>query len=430
MATANSDSLTTVTTLSDLYKKTNTDVQVALKRVTEEYNWLDEYPDEMIEASGNEMRLVLDVNLAYGGSFIPDAGYEDMGATAAPTHGTLAISQFNKRFYYTGLAKALDSRARAGMIQRQTQYQAIKAIEILGNKIGVSSYGFTTGTVAVVKDTESSSTTHTSVTIYRGFGSTLVSGTPTTATNTYMNVLFRVGEGIALIRSGSIVEFGTITASPGTAGVGTINFTTNGTCTPTAGDLIVYANSVTGATLSETDQNRWQPGWLDILTSSSLHGLATSSAQNWQAGYANVSGGRMAWSTQEAMANGLWNKGGVKMNKAIYSQGVRRDILAGERAAIRWDSSNFDWDADFGTKGFKYMTSQLVPPGFFIGWNDQCIGRKYLSDKPDYDAGPGIFSIDKVQDRSAWASSFDFFFIRACNNRAGTGYASSLTEAP
>lgn len=427
MATAFSDSITTVTTLADLYKKTNTDVQVALKRVTEEYNWLDEYPDEMIEASGNEMRLVLDVNLAYGGAFIPDGGYEDIGATAAPTHGTLSISQFNKRFYYTGLAKALDSRARASMIQRQTQYQSIKAIEILANKIGVSSYGFSTGTVAVVEATGSSGTTHTSLAIKNAFGSTTVAG-GTTAQDTYLSNLFRVGEGIAFIRSGSLVEFGTITASPGTAGVGTIDLTTNGTMTPTVGDLILYANATTDATLTATDQNRWQPGWLDMLTSSSLHGLATSSAQNWQAGYANTAGGRMTWATQEAMANGLWNKGGVKMNKAIYSQGVRRDIIAGERAAIRWEGSNFDWDADFGTKGFKYYTSQLALPGFFIGWNDQCVGRKYLSDKPDYDAGPGIFSIDKVQDRSAWASAFDFFFMRICNNRAGIGYASALTE--
>lgn len=427
MATAQADTITTVSTLSDLYKKTNTDVKVALKRVTEEYNWQDEYPDELIEASGNEMRLVLDVNLAYGGSFLPDGGYEDQGATAAPTHGTLSISQFNKRFFYTGLSKALDNRARAGMIQRQTQYQAIKAVEAIGFKIGVSSYGFTTATVAAVKTTESSGTTHT-IAIKNAFGSTLVAG-GTTAQDTYLCTLFRAGEGIAFIRSASLVEFGVITASPSVAsGVGFIDLTTNGSMTPTANDLIVYANSVTDATLSATDQNRWQPGWLDMLTSTSLHGLSSTSAPNWQTGYANTSGGRMSWATQEAMANGLWNKGGVKLNKVIYSQGVRRDIIAGERAAIRWEGSTFDWDADFGTKGFKYHTSQLALPGFFIGWNDQCVSRKYLSDRPDYDAGPGIFTIDKVQDRSAWAAAYDFFFIRICDSRAGIGYASSLTE--
>lgn len=429
MATGFSDSITTVASLSDLYKKTNTDVKVALKRVTEEYNWLDEYPDELIEASGNQMRLVLDVTPASGGVFIPDGGYEDQGTTAAPQHGDLSISQFNKRYFYTGLNKALDKYARAGMIQRQTQYQSIKAIEALAFKIGVSSYGFSTGTVAVVEATGSAGTTHT-VALKNAFGSTLIPG-GTTAQDTYLCKLFRPGEGIAFIRSGSLVEFGTVTASPSTSsGVGFIDITTNGSMTPTLGDLILYANAVTDATLTATDQNRWQPGWLDILTSASLHGLATSTAQNWQAGYANTAGGRMQWATQEAMANGLYNNGGVKLNKVIYSQGVRRDIIAGERAAIRWEGSQFDWDADFGTKGFKYHTSQLALPGFFIGWNDQCVARKYLSDKPDYEAGPGIFSIDKIQDRTAWAASFDFFFMRVCNSRAGTGYASNLAEQP
>lgn len=428
MATAFSDQITLVSSLDDLYKKTNTDVKQAIKRVTEEYDWLDEYPDEMIEASGNEMRLVLDVNLAGGGGFIGDGGYEDQADTPAPTHGTLSISQFNKRFIYTGLSKALDTRARAGSIQRQTQYQAMKAVEAIAFKMGVSSYGFTTGTVSVVKTTGSSGTTHT-VALKNAFGSTTVPG-GTTTQDTYLSNLFRAGEGIAFIRSSSLVEFGTVTASPSVAsGVGFIDITTNGTMTPTAGDLILYANAVTDATLTATDQNNWQPGWLDMLTSSSLHGLATSSASNWQTAWANTAGGRMAWETQEQMANRIWNKGGVKMNKVIYSQGVRRNIIAGERAAIRWEGSNFDWDADFGTKGFKYMTSQLALPGFFIGWNDQCVSRKYLSDKPDYDAGPSIFTIDKLQDRSAWAAAYDFFLMRICDSRAGTAYSSNLTES-
>lgn len=427
-ATAFSDTISTVSSLDDLYKKTNTDVKQGIKRITEEYDWQDEFPDEMIEASGNEMRLVLDVQLSGGGAFIGDGNYEDQADTPAPTHGTLSISQLNKRFTYTGLSKALDTRARAGLIMRQTQYQAMKAIEAIAFKIGVSFYGFSTGTVAQVKTTESSGTTHT-IAIKNAFGSTAIAG-GTTTQDTYLNTLFRAGEGIGFIRSAALVELGTVTASPSaSSGVGYIDVTTNGTMTPTVGDIIVYANAVTDTTLTATDQNNWQPGWLDILTSSSLHGLATSAASNWQASTADTSGGRMAWARQETMANNMWNKAGMKLNRVIYSQGVRRDIISGERAAIRWDSSNFDWDADFGTTGFKYHTSQLALPGFFIGWNDQCVSRKYLSDRPDYDAGPSIFTIDKLQDRSTWAAAYDFFLMRICDSRAATGYDSNLTES-
>ena len=70
----------------------------------------------------------------------------------------------------------------------------------------------------------------------------------------------------------------------------------------------------------------------------------------------------------------------------------------------------------------------LAPPGMFIGYNKDASCKKVLSDKPDYEGGPEIFSLDKVQDKAAVAASYDFIYARVCNNRAGMGYASSLTE--
>ena len=427
MATGNSASYTTVSTLSDLYKKTNTDVMVALKRKTEEYEWFDDFPDEQITPSGNENRIVLDVQYQHTSAMIPDGGYEGQTTTVAPQHGTFTFVQMNQRYSFTTLAKAFGDKARAGQIQNQVLYSSIKAVESIAFSVGLQTYGFSTGTVAVVKTTGSSSATQV-IPIKNAFGSTLVAG-GTTAQDTYLSYLFRGTPEIALIRAGAIVEFGAVTASPSaSSGVGFIDVTFNSSITPTVADLIVFANAVTDATLTGTDQNRWPVGLLDQLTSSSVHGLATTTAANWAAGYANTSGGRMSYATQEAMANGLWNNGGVKMNRVIYSQGVRRDIIAGERAARRYDSSEFDWDGEISTSGLKYMTSVLAPPGFFIGWNNMASCKKVLSDKPDYEGGPQIFSLDKVQDKAAVAASYDFIYARITNNRAGMGYASSLTE--
>ncbi len=430
MATNASPTYTTVSSLSDLYKKTNTAVKVALKRKTEEYDWFDDYPDEAITPSGNEMRIVLDVQYQTGTAMIPDGGYEAVVGTVAPQHGTFTFVQMNKRYSFTTLEQGFDKRGRAGMIQQQTLYSSIKAVEGMARTIGLQTYGFSTGTVAVVEATGSSGTTHT-VALKNAYGTTLIAG-GTTAQDTYLSSLFRPGEGIAFIRSGSLVEFGTVTASPSVAsGIGYIDITTNGTMTPTVGDLILFANAVTDATITATDQNRWPVGFLDELTSSSVHGLATSTAANWAAGYTNTSGGRMSYAVQEAMINGLWNNGGVKMDRVIYSQGVRRDIIAGERAALRYNnSSDFDWDGEIGTKGIKYMTSVLAPPGFFIGWNSDAYSKKVLSDKPDYEGGPSMFELDKVQDRGAYAASYNFIYAKIATNRAGTGYASSLTEQP
>ena len=411
-------------------KKTNTDVKVALKRKTEEYDWFDDFPDERIIPSGNEMRIVLDVAYQTGGAMIPDGGYEDSVSTVAPAHGTFTFVQMNKRYSFTTLQKGFGSRGRAGYIQEQTLYSSIKAVERIARLIGIQTYGISTATVAVVGTTNGPASVMTGLVLKNAFGSTLVPGTAA-ADKLYITNLFRPGDLVAIIHSAAILEFGTVVASPAAAGTaGAIDVTWNSSITATANDLIVYAAAVTGATLNETDQNRWPVGMIDGLTSSSVHGLASTSQANWAAGYTNTAGGRMAYATQEAMINGLWNNGGVKMNRVIYSQGVRRDIIAGERAAMRYDnSSDFDWDGEIGTKGIKYMTSVLAPTGMFIGWNDECIAKKVLSDKPDYEGGPNIFSLDKVQDKGAIAASYDFIYARVWTNRAGCGYASSLTES-
>jgi hypothetical protein len=432
VATPNAPTITTVTSLSSLYKKTNTAVKVALKRKTEEYEWFDDYPDELITPSGNEMRIVLDVMYQPDTTaMIPDGGYEAQLTTVPPQNGVFTFVQANFRYSFTTLEQAFDKRGRAGMIQQQTLYSAIKAVENFARKIGKQTYGFSTGTVAVVSATGSAGTTQNGVQLKNGYGSTLIPG-GTVASNTYLSGLFRNGDPIALIRGGVLVEFGQVTASPSIAsGVGFIDTVFNASITPTANDLIVPAAAVTDATLTATDQNRWPVGFLDGLTSPQVHGLATSTAPNWKAGYANTAGGRLSFQAQEALINNLWNNGGVKMNRAIMSQGVRRDVIAGERAALRYnDNTKFNLNGDISTDGVKYMTSVLAPPGMFIGWNNDCIGQKLLSDKPDYEGGPSMFDLDKVQDRGAYAASYNFVYARIWTNRAGTGYLANLTESP
>lgn len=428
MATAQSNDLTTVANLKELSKKTNSDVMTGIKVNTEEYDRFDDVPDEDIVWSGNEMRLVFDLSHEVGVSMIPDFGYEAVLGSVTPNTGTLTPVQMNKRYAFSTLAKQYDKSGRAGFIKRQIAMQANKAIQAIAETIGLQTYGFSTGSIWKVQTTGSSGTVHTDIAIKDAFGSTLIAG-GTTAQDEYQTGLLRAGEGVAFIRSGSISEFGVVVASPGAAGTaGTVDITTNATFTPTADDIILKANSVTGVTLSETDQNRWPVGLLDALTSASVHGLATSTNANWAAGHAGTSAGRMDWARHEKMANNLQNLGGVRMNRVTYSQGVRRDIIAGESAAKRYDSGQFDWDNDFKKKGTQFFTSRLVPPGFYIGYNNEVYRKKAMSDKPAMSGGPDIFSLDKIEGRGGFAASFDFVYLRAVNNRRGMGYESGLTE--
>lgn len=431
MATGQVPTITTVNSLADLYKKTNTAVKVALKRKTEEYDWFDDYPDELITPSGNEMRIVLDVMYQPDlTAMIPDGGYEAQLTTAPPQHGIFTFVQANFRYSFTTLNQAYDKRGRAGMIQQQTLYSAIKCVENFARKIGKQTYGMSTGTVALVAATGTAGTTSNGVQLKNAYGSTLIPG-GTTASNTYLSNLFRNGDPIALIRAGALQGFGSVAASPSLAsGVGFVDLTWQVSQTPTVNDVIVPAAAVIDNTITATDTNRWPVGFLDGMTSASVHGLATATAPNWKSnGY--TAGGRFGYPLQEWLINQIWNNGGVKTDRLIMSQGVRRDVIAGERAAMRYnDKTDFNLNGDIGSDGIKYMTSVLAPPGMVIAWNSECITQKILSDKPDYEGGPSMFDLDKVQDRGAYAASYNFVYARIWTNRAGTGYLANLTEQP
>ena len=420
--------MTTVSNLSELHKKTNTEVMVGLKRKTEELSWFDDLPDLKLIPSGNEMRLVLDVTYQPDtAAMIPDGGYEAVQTTQAPSHGTVSFVQMNARYSFSTLYQAFEKKGRAGMIQKNVTYSAVKAIENFARKIGLQTYGSSTGTKAVVKTTGSAGAVQTGIALKNAFGSSLVPGSAS-ADQTYLSSIFRVGDPVAIIRASAIVEFGTVVASPSTgSGVGFIDITFNSSITPTANDLIVAAAAVTGNTIAETDTGRWPVGMFDVIGSGALHGLSGTGNQ-WNVGYSDTTGGRMSFVRKEALANALWNQGGVKMNRMIWSQGVRRDAIAGERGSMVYESSSTNLDGDIGVKGVKDYTSVLAPTGLVFGWNNEVLTKKALSDLPDYESGPSIFELDKIQDKGAYSASFNYVYLKACTNRSGVGYLSSLQE--
>lgn len=427
-ATSIANVVTTVANLSDLHKKTNSEVLVGLKRKTEELSWFDDLPDLKLIPSGNEMRLVLDVTLQPDtAAMIPEGGFEAVQTTQAPSHGTVSFVQMNARYSFTTLYQGFEKKGRAGMIQQNVTYSAIKAIENFAHKIGLQTYGFPTGTKAVVAATNGAGAVQTGIQIKNAFGSSLIPGTAT-ADKTYLSTLFRVGDPVALVRVATVQDYGTVVASPSTgSGVGFVDITFNGSVTPTLGDLIVSGAAVSDAALTGTDTGRWPEGFLSITGSGSLHGLSGAGNQ-WNVGFSDTTGGRMSFVRKEAMANGLWNQGGVKLNRVIWSQGVRRDAIAGERGAMVYDSSSTNLDGDIGIKGVKDMTSILAPTGMVFGWNNECITKKALSDLPDYGSGPSIFELDKIQDKGAYSASFNYIYLRAVTNRSGVGVLSGLQE--
>lgn len=428
MATGNTPAYTLSSAETAIYKKTNTDVMEAIKAFTEEYAWADDTPDLRITPSANEMRLVLDVNYESGVASIPEGGYEAEATSVAAQVGTLTPIQLNARYSFSILYQDgwNNGAGKQGQIENQVRFQALKKMQAVQERFGQQFYGFSTGTAAQVHTTGSANATQTNIRLKNAYGTTLIAG-DTTNGAAYLTGLFRPGDGIALIRSAAIVEFGYV-VGPGSSGNGYLSAVFNASVTPTADDIIVFANAVTDATLAGTDYNRWPTGLLDQTTSASLHGLATSTSANWAA-YQDTTGGRWSVAKQQKMIQTIMNNGGVKMNRMVMAQGVMRDVEAGESAARRYSPSDaYDLDAKFKAKSVQVLDSRLSPPGIVFGWNDKVSTKKMLSDKPPAEGGPDIFSTDKVQDRSLVQASLNFIYFRACTNRAGMAIASGLTE--
>lgn len=431
MATGNTSVATTVTTVGDLYKKTNTNVKTVIKLQTEEATWFREFPKEAIVVSGNENRIPIIVLQPLPAAAIPDGGNERIMHTPAPTHGSFLPIQYNVRHGFTGLAQAYDNRARAGMIENQLDYQANMSGYSFGFSIGLSTYGTSVGTIAQVKTTGSSNATQV-IPLKNAFGTnTFVPGGDAGVQDTYLCTIHRVGAWIALIRSAAIVEFGKITASPSaSSGVGYIDVTFNSAITPTANDLIVYAMADGDSTITGTDYNNQAYGFTDFLTASAPMGVSSTSYPLWVPGSALTTTQRFSFAVKERMQNETWNASGQKLDRWIIGQGVRRDAIAGELGARRYDSSDVDLEGDLKAgKNEKYLYSQLALPGTVLGWNRNAITKVELSDQPADEASRSIFKLDKVQGKSQTAAYYDYFYQRLLVNRGATAYATNLTSA-
>lgn len=431
MATGFNSSAATVSSLAQLQVKANTDVKIATKLFSEELDWFRKYPKENIVVSGNENRIPLVLTKSRLPAWLADGGNESNMTTPAPTSGTFMPTQMNKRHGYTGLAQALETSSRGAFIESQTTFQANMSGYSFGRGVALSTYGTSVGTLAVVRTTQGASATQV-IPLKNAFGnSTFVAGADGGGVqDTYLSSLFPLGGKIALIRSGAIVEFGTITAAPSaSAGQGYIDVTFTSIITPTAGDLVLSAEADGDSTITGTDYNNWSLGFTDILLSDSVEGQTTTSYPAWAAGSAQTAAQRLSFVVKRRMKQDCFNASGMTINRFIMPQGVERDAIAGELGARRYDGSEVDIEGSLKAgSGEQYFTSQTALPNTLIGFFDRAVSKITLSDIPDEEMGKSQFKLDKVQGKSQIAASYDLFQQRVVSSRGATGYAANLTS--
>lgn len=421
---------TTVTTsgtdVNKIWRKVQGDLYEGMNFFSEEFGNMERFvPDTYdIDISAREITVPVDLNEEVGVAAIPEGGYEAVASSVNVEEVTLGFTLLNARFSASVTARILDERHRAAELKRQIVFQGMKKMQALARTWSDMVYGYSTNILALT-DTDLSGTSDT-LTLYNGLNDSTIAGS-TAATGNYIANLFRVGERIAALNAGSLATnaLGEITAI--TAGANpTIAVTWDGsTSESTNGLQIVLANSVEGSTIAATAYNRGIVGYLDLLKSTSVHGTSSSSVPNWSIAGSDTSGGRLSGVRLRAAKDALRRYSPMKPDFALLDEGVHRDLIDLERAALRFsDPFALETDGDVKSKDLAIRSSWRVPPGYAIVGSKKAFARLDIMPKP----GQGFAWGDghKMENQSGYLFPVDFLTGTFCKSRKAFFYFSGL----
>ena len=412
---------TTSSDLEEIWRKVQTKLMQGMKFMAEEWENLEDLKKFDVAWSSREILVPLDLQEGYGVASIAEGGYEARPSTPEANELSLSWVLFNKRFTHTLTSHWIEQRSPRAQAENNLKYMGAKAIQALGTNFADYHYGYSTGYLATTT-TVATATSGQAYTLATGYGDSTVTSAAFIADK------FKVGDAVALVRSAALVTngIGVITARSLTTP--SITVTWNGSVTTVSGDYVVKANSLANTLLADTDYNRGLVGKLDMLKTASVHGLSSSTNANWAAGYADTSGGRLTGMRIRKAVQDIGNAGGGKVDRMDIDQGVERDMIGQQLAAVRYaDTSSMELDGSVKYGGIKFNATERVPPGYAIPYVSKSVRRMQLLPKPEQ--GPAWGMGEKIQDRSAYVFSLDFPLAQVCLNRGNMGYFSGLTSA-
>jgi len=408
------------TDVTKIWRTVQTDVQQGLNFMSEEWEMMEDIKKFKVDWSSRSITVPLDITEGSGIANIPEGGYEAYPTSPAPQELTLSWVLMNGRFTVTKTVNWIRENTPNAMMEDQMRYQALKKVQDLGRHYSDYFYGLSTGYLATTTTaTSASSGTYTLAT---GYGQSTI---PDAA---FIASKFKVGDRVALIQSGALVTsaLGTITAV--TAATPSIAVTWAGSVTSTSGDYVVKANSLENTTIAGTDYNRGMVGLLDMCLTASVHGLSSSSVANWSVAASDTTGGRLTGVRLRKAMQAIKNDGGGTVDRVYIAQGVERDMISLQNAAVRFsDPNSMELDGSVKYGKVKFHATKRVPPGWAFPVASKSIKRLSLLPKPD--GTPMWDDGEKIPDRSAYVFSIDFPCATVCLNRKNLSYFNSLTES-
>lgn len=388
MATATTVITTSGTSVSNLWRIVQGELAQGLQFDNDEWDMVDDFvPPEDLPFSARSVTIPIDMREGAGIASIPEGGFEARESSPNAREITVTMQQFNGRFNASRLAMYADKPA--AQVEKQLKYQGAHKIRDLSRHFSDYFYGVSNGYLAQASATQTQTTM--TITLQGGYG---VAGI---TDGTFLANKFKVGDWVAGINGGALVtnaigEITAVTTAP------RIVVVFNGSTTITSADYIVKANSKGNTTLAHTDYSRGLVGMVDITTTASVHSLSSATDANWDVAYSDTTTGRFNGLEVIRAEDEIRNEGGGKVTHILIDQGVRRDWINYERAALRFsDPMSMETDGSIKSKGRKIIPSKRVPPGYVYTFDKSALSKWTLLPKPDgkFNWGDGKEYIDE-----------------------------------
>jgi hypothetical protein len=421
---AQSNSVTTAASLNKFWRKVQGDIAKAFahgKRAEKQV--FDSLPAFEAPYSAYEVTFPLDLAERGGVASLADGGFMAKPSSVNAVEATVSAQHFNARFAISDIAKYAD-RGMENQLARQLITQATQKVDAMVEHFSDYMHGSNTALLATTNSNISDAAP--TLTLTAGYG---VAG----ITNAkYLASLFKVGERVVLTDSSNALVDGTDSFGEVTAvskANGTITLALDGSVTYSTDGIRIYkANNLEGATVAAgSDYNKGLTGFIDGFTATSLQNVTTSAQPNWSVAYSDTNAGRFTHSKLRRGMDDIMNDGGLKANTLLLSQGVYRDMIAQERAGLRYDDAGgLSFDGDVKAKGLKIVSTKNVPPGYVYLFASQAINKWEIlptTDKPTWG------DLDPSETLAGAYGRVDWFGNLVWKNRKGLAYWSSATEA-
>lgn len=409
----------TVTQSNKVWRKVQGDIADGMNFDSEEYALLDELKEADYDWSLREVTAPVDLLEDGGVASIDEGAHEAVASSPNAEEISVAPIFLNKRFEISRFNMYIDQKGGDTQIRKVLKHDSLHAVRAMARQFSDYFWGTSVATLALTDTDITTSTSAQTITLKNGYGRSDITNAAFIANK------FKLNERVAVLDSGTVVMVGKITAL--TAATPSIGVTPDAAPTATTNNnlVIVKANTLDN---TKTDYNKGLVGMCDGLFTASVHGLSSSSNENWQPALSDTTGGRFSGVRLHKANDEIGNLGGGKVNKIFMAQGVYRDQVSLYQAAVRFDDPfAMEMDGDVKSKGRKFFKSRRVPNGYCVPCDISGLNKWQLLPKPD---GTQRWGDGKErEDRSAIVFRMDLPIQLIWKNRRKFSVFTGLDEA-